>query len=109
MSYFADEDVYRRFEKHNYALSFIHCHGICVYIGFSLLIARVMRLAIILPAEVSWKRNKVEDFSNDVVISLCGEVVRCSRVESKVPGSSPTELLIAFFFFFFCFLCCCFL
>ena len=33
-SYFADEDVYRRFVKHNYVLSFIHCHGICVYIVF---------------------------------------------------------------------------
>ena len=53
----ADEDVYWRFEKHNYVLSFIHCHGICVYIVFLLLIARLMRLAIILPAEVSWKRN----------------------------------------------------
>ena len=63
VSYFPDEDVYRRFEKHNYALSFIHCHGICVYIVFALLIARLMRLAIILPAEVSWKRNKVKDFS----------------------------------------------
>ena len=30
---------------------------------FSLLIARLMRLAIILPAEVSWKRNKMKDFS----------------------------------------------
>ena len=29
---------------------------------FSLLIARLMRPAIILPAEVSWKRNKVIDF-----------------------------------------------
>ena len=31
---FADENVYRRFVKfvkHNYVLSFIHCHGICVY------------------------------------------------------------------------------
>ena len=46
-------DVYRRFEKHNYVLSFIHCHGICVYIVLSLLIARLMRLAITLPAEVS--------------------------------------------------------
>ena len=46
VSHFADEDVYRRFEKHNYVLSFIHCHGICVYIVFSLLIARLMRLAI---------------------------------------------------------------
>ena len=39
MSYFADEDVYRRFEKYNYVLSFFHCYGICVYIVFSLLIA----------------------------------------------------------------------
>ena len=54
----ADEDVYRRFEKHNYVLSFIHCHGICVYIVFSLVIAWLIRLAIILPAEVSWKGNK---------------------------------------------------
>ena len=58
--YFAD--VYRRFEKHNYVLSFILCHGICVYIVFSLLIARLMRLAMILPAEVSWKRYKMKDF-----------------------------------------------
>ena len=40
VSNFADEDVYRRFEKHNYVLSFIYCHGICVYIVFALLIAR---------------------------------------------------------------------
>ena len=90
MSYFADEDVYRRFEKYNYVLSFIHCHGICVYIVFSLLIARLMRPAIILPAEVSWKRNKLKD----------GVVVRCSRVESKVQGSSHTELFFPTFFFF---------
>ena len=63
VSYFADEDVYRRFEKHNYVLSFIQCHGICVYIVFLLLIARLMPLAITLPAEVSWKRNKMKDFS----------------------------------------------
>ena len=30
MSYVADEDVYRPFEKHNYVISFIHCDGICV-------------------------------------------------------------------------------
>ena len=53
----ADEDVYWRFVKHNYVLSFIHFHGLCVYIVFLLLIARLMRLAIILPAEVSWKRH----------------------------------------------------
>ena len=26
-SYFADEDMYRRFVKHNYVLSFIHSNG----------------------------------------------------------------------------------
>ena len=34
MSYVTDEDVYRCIEKHNYGLSFIHCHGICFYIVF---------------------------------------------------------------------------
>ena len=57
VSYVADEDVYRRFEKHDYVLSFVHCHGICVYIVLLLFIARLMRLAIILPAEVSWKSH----------------------------------------------------
>ena len=35
MSYVADEDVYRRFEKHNYVLSFIHCRGRCVTLFFT--------------------------------------------------------------------------
>ena len=111
LSYFADEDVYRRFEKHNYVLSFIHCHGRWVYIVFSLLIARLVRPAIILPAEVSWKRNKMKDFyqTSDYVISHCGVVVRCSCVESKVPGSSPTELFLFLLSFFSVSLCCCFL
>ena len=39
-------------------------------------------------------------FTTDYVISHCGVVVRCNRVESKVPGSSPTELFIPTFFFF---------
>ena len=100
VSYFTDEDVYRRFEKHNYVLSFIHCHGICVYIVFSLLIARLMRLAIILPAEVSWKRNKIKTFPQHYVDRLCSVVVRCSRIKPKVQGSSPTEFFIPSFFFF---------
>ena len=100
MSYFADEDVYRRFEKHNYVLSFIHCHGICVYIVFSLLIVRLMPLAIILPAEVSWKRNKIKTFPENYVIRHCGVVLRCSRVEPNVQGSSPTELFIPAVFFY---------
>ena len=37
------------------------------------------------------------------MISLCGVVVRCGRVERMLPGSSPTEflnvLLLSFFFF----------
>ena len=37
------------------------------------------------------------------VLSLCGVVVKCSRVESKVLGSNPTELIISSFFFFFSF------
>ena len=91
MSYFADEDVYRHFEKHNYVLSFIHCLGICVYIVYSLLIARLMRLAIILPAEVSWKRNKIKTFPNHYVLSLCGVVVRGCRLGPKAPGSSRAK------------------
>ena len=100
MSDVADEDVYRRFEKHNYVLSFIHCHGICVYIVFLLLIARSMRLAIILPAGVSWKRHEIRDFSQEYVISLCGVVVSCSCVEPMVLVSSPIELFFSFFLFF---------
>ena len=59
-----------------------------------------MRLAIILSAEVSWKSNKMKDFPYIYVISLCGVVVRCRRVVSKVLGSSPTELFFPTFFFF---------
>ena len=32
---FTEEDVYRRFVEHNYVLSLIHCHRICVYIVFT--------------------------------------------------------------------------
>ena len=59
-----------------------------------------MRLAIIFPGEVLWKRNKIKTFPKNYVISLCGVVVRCSRVEPKVQGSSPTEVFIRSFFFF---------
>ena len=59
-----------------------------------------MWLAIILLAEVSRKRNQIKDFSQNDVMSFCGVVVRCSRVEPMVPGSSPTELFFSFFLFF---------
>ena len=42
----------------------------------------------------------MKDFSHNYAISLSGVVVRCSRVEPMVPGSSPTELLFSFFLFF---------
>ena len=67
-----------------------------------------MRLAIILPAEVSWKRYKIKTFPKNYVIRHCGVVVRCSRVKPKVQGLNPTEFFIPSFFFFR-FLCCCFL
>ena len=60
-----------------------------------------MRVAIILPAEVSWKRHSIKDFSLHYVISLCGVVVTCSRVEPMVPGSSPTILFFSLLSFFF--------
>ena len=59
-SYFADENMYRRFVKHNYVLSFIHCHGMRFTLFFLLLIARLMWR---LQAEVPWKRDKIIDFS----------------------------------------------
>ena len=45
MSYVVDEDVYRRFEKHNYVLSFIHSHGICVYIVFFFTVNSLINVA----------------------------------------------------------------
>ena len=49
------------------------------------------------------KDIKLTTFPHGYVISLCGVVVRCSHVDYKVPGSSPTQ------FFFFPFFGCCFL
>ena len=44
--------------------------------------------------------NNIKDCSQHYVTSLCGVVVRCSRVEPMVPGSCPTELFFSFFLFF---------
>ena len=97
MSYFADEDLYRRFEKQNYVLSFIYCHGICVYIFSSLSIARLMRRWSSCRRKFHGKGIKWKTFPNDYAASLCGVVVGCSRVESTVPGSNLTVLYIPFF------------
>ena len=69
---------------------------------FFLLIARLMRLAIIFLAEFSWKRRQIKTFPQGYIISLCGVlVVRCSRVKPKVPGSSLTQLIVSFFLLLF--------
>ena len=99
MSYFADEDLYRRFEKQNYVLSFIYCHGICVYIFSSLSIARLMRRWSSCRRKFHGKGIKWKTFPNDYAASLCGVVGGCSRVESTVPGSNLTVLYILSFFF----------
>ena len=65
-----------------------------------------MRLAMILPEEVSWKRNKMKDFSH----KLCNQPLWCSgqgqsrRIEPKMKCSSPTEFFFPSFFFFFPFI-----
>ena len=45
------------------------------------------------------KDIKLKTFPHGYVISLCGVVVRCSRVDHKVPGSSPTQFFFSFFLF----------
>ena len=64
---------------------------------FSLLIAR---------RKFHGKGIKWKTFPEDYVFSLCGVVVRCSRVESKVRVLPNYLFLLSFFFRF---LCCCFL
>ena len=45
------------------------------------------------------KGIKLKNFPLVYVIILCAVVDRCSRVEPKVLGSSPTQLFISFFLF----------
>ena len=46
------------------------------------------------------EKEKIKTFLKNYVISLSGVVVRCSCVESKVQGSSPTVFYIPSFLFF---------
>ena len=46
------------------------------------------------------EKELIKDFSHDYVNSVCGVVVRCSRVELMVSRSSPTDLFNSFFLFF---------
>ena len=49
------------------------------------------------------KGIKLKTFAPSYVISFPGVVVRCSRVQPKEPGSSPTQLFFfCFFFLAFC-------
>ena len=52
------------------------------------------------PRKVHLKGIKSKTFPQGFLISLSGVVVRCSRVEPKVPGSSPTQFFFPSFFFF---------
>ena len=96
MSYVADEDVYRLFEKHNYVLSFIHCHGICVYIVFFAVNSSINAAGDHLAGGSFMEKG----LNQRLFPIFCGVVVRCSRVEPRVPGSSPIDLFFSFFLFF---------
>ena len=82
--------MYRRFVKHNYVLSFIHCHGICVCIVFFTVNSSVNAAGSSCQRKFHTKAIKLKTFPQGYVISVCGVVVSCSLVELKVPGSSPT-------------------
>ena len=49
----------------------------------------------------SFMEKEWKTFPYDSVVSLRGVVVRCSRVEPKVQGSSLTDFFTLFFLFFF--------
>ena len=95
--------MYRRFVKHNYVLSIIHCYGISVYIAFFTVNSSVYSAA----RSFCWQKFhgkgiKLKTFPQGNVISLCSVVVRCSRVGPKVPGSRPTQLFFFFLLSSFC-------
>ena len=77
----------------------------CVYIVFivnsSVINAARSSLNGVCQRKFDGKGIKLKTFPQDYVISLCGVVVRYSRVERKVPGSSPTQYLSFFFLSFF--------
>ena len=82
MSYLVDEDVYRRFVKQNYVLSLIHCYGISVYIVCFFV---TVNSSVNAARSCCWRKFhgkgiKLKTFPHGYVISLCGVVVRCSRV-----------------------------
>ena len=84
MSYFADQDVYRRFEKHNYVLS----HS---------LIAMEFSAAGDHLTGGSFMKKELNERLFPV---LCGVVVRCSRVESKGAGFESYRVICSHFLFF---------
>ena len=76
-SYFADEDVYRHFVKHNYVLSLNYCHGI--YIVFftvnSSNNAAQSSLYAVCRQKLHGKSIQLTTFPQGKVISPCGVVV----------------------------------
>ena len=87
-SYFADEDLYRRFVKHN-VLSFIHYHGMrlhCVFTVNSSVNAARPSLNGVCRPKFHGKGIKLLDFSS----RKRNQPLWCSRVELKVVGLSRT-------------------
>ena len=105
-SYFADQDVYRRFVKHNYVRSFIHCHKICLYVVFFTVNSSVNATGSSLNGVCRRKFHgngiKLKTFPHGYVISLWGVVVR-RRAEGQGSTYSVPYLffLLSFFSVFF--------
>ena len=101
--------MYRRFVKHTYVLSIIHCHEICVYTVFlpnSSVYGARSSLNGVCRRKFRGKGIKSKTFPQVYVISLsCGVVVRCSRFEpSRKCGGRVPYLFssVLFLFFVFC-------
>ena len=65
--------THQRFVKHNYVLSFIHCHGKCVYIVFTVN-SSVNASRSSCQRQFHLKGIKLKTFPQGYVISLCARV-----------------------------------
>ena len=101
--------MFRRFVKHTYVLSIIHCHEICVYTVFlpnSSVYGARSSLNGVCRRKFRGKGIKSKTFPQVYVISLsCGVVVRCSRFKPSrnCGGRVPYLFFLRSFFYFFVF------
>jgi len=93
--------VYRRFVKHNYVLSFIHCHKICLHVVFFTVISPVNATGSSLNGVCRRKFHgngiKLKTFPHGYVISLWGASSRRSGFDLL----STLPFFPSFFFFRF--------